>query len=278
MRLRILADNNTLIDHYFEGEPGFSALVDTGECRVLFDTGFSEVFQRNAQKMGEDLLQLDFIALSHGHLDHTWGLVPLIRSFTRSEIEKVPYRRPVLVAHPDVFRTRRKAPLRENGSLLSEEKCREHFDLRLSRDPVWISSDLAFLGEIPRRFPTGSSPALRQILRDGVYESDQILDDSALVWKGNEGLVVITGCSHSGICNILARACEVCGEKRIVDIVGGLHLIRAQTSVLDETIRGLKEMGVTLMHPCHCTDLSAKIALGQAFTIREAGSGLMLTY
>lgn len=278
MRIRILSDNNTLVDRYFEGEPGFSALVDTGECRVLFDTGFSDLFQRNAQKMGEDLLKLDYVVLSHGHLDHTWGLVPLAISLTRSEIEKLPSKRPVLVAHPDVFLTRRKAPLREIGSLLSEEKCREHFDLKLSRDPVWLSSDLVFLGEIPRPFPTGESAPLRQILRDGAYESDRILDDSAIVWMGERGLVVITGCSHSGICNILLRAREVCSETRIVDIVGGLHLIRAERSHLEETIRGLKEMEVPLLHPCHCTDLSAKIALGREFDVREAGSGLTLTY
>jgi 7,8-dihydropterin-6-yl-methyl-4-(beta-D-ribofuranosyl)aminobenzene 5'-phosphate synthase len=75
MKLTVLADNITLIDHYLNGEPCLSSLIETEGNKILFDTGYSDVFFRNAQKMGTSLFDLDYIMLSHGHLDHTWGLV-----------------------------------------------------------------------------------------------------------------------------------------------------------------------------------------------------------
>ena len=73
MRLTVLVDNNTLIDRYLLGEPGVCYLIEVDDVRVLFDVGYSDIFLRNAQLLGVDLLQLDYLVLSHGHLDHTWG-------------------------------------------------------------------------------------------------------------------------------------------------------------------------------------------------------------
>lgn len=279
MKLRVLADNATLTDRYFLAEPGFSALVETGGTKVLFDLGYSDVFLKNAHKMGESLLDLTHVALSHGHLDHTWGLVHLVAALTEAEIEKRAFFRPDLVAHPDVFLTKRSAgKLPESGSLISEEKCREHFRLVLSRRPVWLCDDLVFLGEIPGRYLFESPEPGRKISRGGVLEPDRMADDSALVWRGGEGLVVITGCSHSGICNIVAYASEVCGDGRIQDIIGGFHLLSVPAERLDAISAELSAMGVCRMHPCHCTDFQARRRLAGSFQVEEAGSGLMCEY
>ena len=79
MKLTVLIDNNTLIDRYFFAEPGLSLLIEDHDTRVLFDTGYSDLFIQNAVKMGKDLSHLDYLAISHSHLDHTWGLDPFIR-------------------------------------------------------------------------------------------------------------------------------------------------------------------------------------------------------
>jgi metal-dependent hydrolase (beta-lactamase superfamily II) len=83
-------DNNTLIDHYFLAEPGLSILVETDQgIRVLFDVGYSDIFLRNAQKMDISLADLDFVAISHGHSDHTWGLEPLARYYAERRIGEI---------------------------------------------------------------------------------------------------------------------------------------------------------------------------------------------
>ncbi len=136
MKLTVLTDNNTLTDHYLTGEPGLSFLIETDGRKILFDTGYSDVFIENAQKMGIGLLDLDYIVLSHGHLDHTWGLVHLVKYFTESAIEKRQARIPELVAHPRCFYPKEKIPLQNNGSILDEGELRRRFPVNLSREPV----------------------------------------------------------------------------------------------------------------------------------------------
>ena len=99
MELTVLVDNNTLIDRYFKAEPGLSLLIETQGTRVLFDTGYSDLFLTNAQKMNKDLSQLDFLVISHSHLDHTWGLDPFVRYLTERGIEQQPFKRQIGRAH-----------------------------------------------------------------------------------------------------------------------------------------------------------------------------------
>ena len=153
MSLTVLVDNNTLTDRYFTGEPGLSFLLETAGKKILFDTGYSGLFLANAGKMGIDLLDLDVVVLSHGHLDHTGGLVPLVRLLTEATIEGMPHHVPELVAHPLCFCPKEKSPLQNNGSILDETEVRRQFPVTLSCQPVWITDDLVFLGEIPRKFP-----------------------------------------------------------------------------------------------------------------------------
>ena len=117
LSLKVLVDNCTITDRYFSGEPGLSFLIETEGKKILFDTGYSGLFLKNAQKMGESLLDLDFIVFSHGHLDHTGGLPALIRYRTASVIEKIPNRMPTIIAHPYCFNPRPKPPVPNIGSI-----------------------------------------------------------------------------------------------------------------------------------------------------------------
>jgi 7,8-dihydropterin-6-yl-methyl-4-(beta-D-ribofuranosyl)aminobenzene 5'-phosphate synthase len=280
MKLTVLADNNTLIDHYLTGEPGLSFLIETNDRKILFDTGYSDVFIENAQKMGISLLDLDYIVLSHGHLDHTWGLVHLVRYFTEAAIEKRQFRNPELVAHPQCFYPKEKLPLQNNGSILNETEVRRQFPLNLSSRPVWITADLVFLGEIPRKFVfEHTDPAKRRIRHpDDRMEPDHLLDDSALAFRSSAGLIIITGCSHAGICNITEYARDVCRERRIVDIIGGLHLLDPGAERLEQTCRYLGSLNLKALHACHCTSLSSKIALAGYCPLQEVGSGMKLQW
>ena len=278
MELTVLVDNNTLIDRYFYGEPGVSYFIEDEGKRILFDVGYSDVFIKNAQKMNIDLLNVDFLVLSHGHLDHTWGLVPLIKLYTEAIIEKINHKKPTLVAHPLTFLTKKINGLNEIGSVISEEKLSRHFNIKLSKDPVWLTEKLVFLGEIERKNDFEAKRSIGKIVKDNFENDDYLIDDSALVYKSSIGLVIITSCSHAGICNIVEYAKKICEEDNIIDIIGGFHLLNPSKEQLQGTLEYMKKLEPDEVHACHCTDLNSKIALSKVINLREVGVGLKLEY
>lgn len=280
MRLTVLVDNNTMIDRYFTGEPALSFLVEEKRTKVLFDVGYSDAFLKNAAAMDISLLDVDYIVLSHGHLDHTWGLDPLIKRYTEAAIEKIPFKQPLLVTHPLTFKTKQKEDLREIGSLISEKKLAHHFDMKFTKTPFWLTEKLVFLGEIERKNDFEARKSLGKIVIDQskAGEDDYITEDSALVYKSPQGLVVITGCSHSGICNIVEYAKKVCNDGRIIDIIGGFHLLNPSKEVLAKTLDHMKKVNPQEVHACHCTDLPSKVALAGVVCLKEVAVGLKLEY
>ena len=271
MELTVLVDNHTLIDRYFVGEPGLSFYIQDGAFRMLFDVGYSDLFLRNAQKMGLDLRSLDVVALSHGHLDHTWGLDPLIRFFSEMATDGIPHRRPRVVAHPETLVSVSHPDFGEFGSLLSQERLGKHFPLSLGRDPQWLTDRLVWLGQIPRN--NDFEGHLRFGKKEGASQEDTVPDDSALAYETGRGLVIITGCAHAGVCNTCQHAKEVCNTDRILDIVGGLHLMNPSSRQLAGTLDYLGNQGLEGLHACHCTDLPSKIALNGVAALTEVGVG-----
>lgn len=278
MKLTILIDNNSLIDRYLVAEPALSIFIEADGKRILFDTGYSDGYIRKAQKLGIDLLNLDYVVLSHGHLDHTWGLVPLIRLYTDALFEGNIPQKPQLVAHPDVFISRSYKNIPEIGSILSEDKVGRHFNLNLSRKPFQLTEHLWFMGEINRRTDFEGDKPLGKLTTGSSEQEDFILDDTALAYHSDQGLIIITGCSHSGICNITEAARKVCNESRVVDIIGGLHLQKPGEEKMLGTVDHLKQVSPAVVHACHCTDLESKTTLSQTINLAEAGSGLVLEY
>jgi len=279
METTILVDNTALFDRMFIAEHGFSAYIEAEGKRILFDTGYSDAVVKNAQKMQIDLLDLDYIVLSHGHFDHTGGLWHIIHQFMEAAIENTPYRLPRLIAHPRCFLPRPKSPLADIGSIFTADEVKRVMPLELSAGPVSLTPDLFFLGEIPRVFPFEIIPPgpRRIVLPDNSMQGDHILDDTSLAFRSRDGLVIIPGCAHAGICNTVEYARKVCGESRVYDIIGGLHL-RSAGSQLDATLAYLKDLQPTSLHACHCTSLAAKVALAQVAPLQECGVGLRREY
>ncbi len=279
MKVTILVDNNTLIDRYFTSEPAFSAYIEADGCRVLFDTGYSDCLIKNAQRLGVDLLNLDYIILSHGHIDHTGGLYHLIRLYTDTIIEDKHLKMPHVIAHPFCFYPRPKSLLPDIGPILSEEEVRRFMPVNLSTVPVQLSQNLFFLGEITRKFPFEEIEQGERFIKmpDGSIQDDHLIDDTSLAYRTPEGLVIITGCAHSGICNTIEHARCVCLEEKIIDCIGGFHLMKDGPK-LDGTLNYLKGISLPALHACHCTSLYAKIALAGVAPLHETGVGLKIDY
>ncbi len=287
MKLTVLVDNNTIIDQYYLGEPGLSFFIEDEikDIRILFDTGYSDVFIKNADKMGIDLSDITHIILSHGHEDHTWGLQQYIDRFGADLLQKAV--KPKLIAHP-LCLAPKVIDHKQIGMLIQENELRKYFDLVLSTEPVWLNESLVFLGEIARvnSFENRNPIGITQI--DGMDRADYLLDDTALAYKTEVGLFVIPGCAHSGICNIIEHAKKVFNEAdklnvpnktikppgvRVKGLIGGLHLLDPGSELLDRTMEYLANTGIKEINACHCTDLASKIALSKVADIVEIGVG-----
>lgn len=277
MKLTVLVDNQTLIDRYFRAEPGLSFWLEDGEKSILFDTGYSDLFLENGRKMGLEPTHADYVVLSHGHNDHTWGLEPLIRSMTERATELGERRRPTLVAHPDALLPKRYDG-QDIGTLISEAPLSRSMDLRLGREPVALTDRLTWLGEIPRIHDFEPRRAIGELHRPTGWEPDYLADDSALVWRGDEGLVIITGCSHAGICNIITQAVAVAGDARVKTVVGGFHLLKAPRDRLHSVSDFFRAKGIQELHACHCTDFSARAAFLTGFCQQDLGVGATLIF
>ena len=166
----------------------------------------------------------------------------------------------------------------EIGSLISEEKLSKHFKLKSSKDPVWLTEKLVFLGQIERKNDFEAKSPIGKIVKPNFEEDDYLMDDSALAYKSPRGLVIITSCSHAGICNIVEYAKKICEDNRIIDIVGGFHLLNPSKEQLQGTLEYMKKLQPNEVHACHCTDLNSKIALSQVVNLKEVGVGLKLEY
>ncbi|MCE5285581.1 MAG: MBL fold metallo-hydrolase [Pelosinus sp.] len=277
MKLTVLVDNNTIIDRYFQGEPAVSYFIECEGENILFDVGYSDLFLKNANKMGIDLKMLDRIVVSHGHNDHTWGLGELVKLYTEAGCEGHRFHLPTIVAHPDAFLEKREQGALI-GSMLSASQLASVFSLTLSKSPVKLSDKLLFLGEVGRSNSFEAIQPIGETKRDGIWHKDFVLDDSALVYRSDRGLVIITGCSHAGICNIIEYAKKVCNEDRICAIIGGFHLLKPSRSQMNSTIEYLKRQQIGVMYAGHCTDLYSKIELSQVVDTKDFGVGLVLEY
>lgn len=266
MKITILVDNNTFIDRYYYGEPAVSYYIETEGKNILFDTGYSDVLLRNADLMGIDLKGVDEIVISHSHNDHTRGLQFLNEAMDLSNME--------LTAHPDCF-IRKYCDGLYIGPPYVGDEIGDIVKFRPSAGVKKITEHLLFLGEIPRTNDFENQTPIGVAEVDGALVDDYNRDDSALVYKSEDGIFVITGCSHSGICNIVEYAKQVCGEERILGVLGGFHLFEDDAQ-LKRTIAYMESNQVQMLYPCHCVSLRARAKMMERLPVTETGVGLVV--
>ena len=261
MKLTVLTEN--IAGGHFQAEHGLSYLIETDNEKILFDTGHSNVFIKNAEKLGFSLQnEVEKVVLSHGHWDHGNGLIHL--------------KNKKLITHPSSFIKRyRKNDNSSVGLNQTVDEIKSHFKLITPAKPFKVAPNLFYLSKIPR---LNDFEAMSTDFIDEHGNDDFIPDDSALAAIiEDEKIVVITGCSHSGICNICEYAKKVTGKTIIKAVIGGFHLkgINYQTRM---TIEYFNENMVERLLPSHCTELPALSEFYREFKINPVKTGMVFNF
>jgi 7,8-dihydropterin-6-yl-methyl-4-(beta-D-ribofuranosyl)aminobenzene 5'-phosphate synthase len=259
MRVVTLCENSAGLRREVLAEHGFSAYVEFGDYKLIFDAGQTTTCVHNASVLKIDLEGVP-IALSHGHYDHTGGLVSLLKKTG-----------PVAVyAHPDVFASRysrRGGALRQIGIPFKKEDLEKMgAEFEFSRKAREIHPGLWLTGEVPRltEFETASEN-LVVISDEGEITVDPLLDDQALILVLERGLFVLLGCAHSGMINTLEHAKRVTGVDTVLGVAGGAHLGFGGEEKLPKTIEALRGLDLEILAPSHCTGFAAASVLAATY-------------
>ncbi len=260
----------------FTGEWGLSILVEAGGEKVLLDTGFAGAVVKNADLAAINLKTVDKIVISHGHVDHTGGLRPLLTRMGK---------RVNIYAHPDIWGKKYVQVTQPGGEkryrYAGVPYCREDLEgmgavFVYGKEPVWLNECIVTTGEVPMEVSFESVDDNMFLRTSEGFVPDPMLDDQALVVKSGKGLVVLLGCAHRGTINTIMQARRITGEDRVYAVMGGTHLLRAGEEQLGQTIAALREIGVEKLGVSHCTGLPAAVALarefGENFFFNNAGS------
>jgi 7,8-dihydropterin-6-yl-methyl-4-(beta-D-ribofuranosyl)aminobenzene 5'-phosphate synthase len=256
-QLKITVLNDNTAGRFCLAEHGLSFWIESTE-KYLFDTSTSDLFLENARRIGIDINNTNTVVLSHGHDDHTGGLRYL--------------KNKIIVAHPDVFMNRyRKSNASPLGFPFSRDEAENQFEFQLQfhQEPFKLDATTWFLGEIPRNndFEAKETPFIDENGND-----DFVPDDSGMAVVTKNGLVVISGCAHSGICNMIEHARQATGVDKVFGVIGGFHLTQNNEQT-QRTIKYFQQLAVEKVMPSHCTALPALAAFHKAFDFVQVKSG-----
>ena len=249
-------------------------------CRsILFDVGQNpRNLLYNLKRLNIPLSGIDMIVLSHSHRDHTRGVAKIVSKIQEEKRKKDLEREEVdrgnfpLVAHMDLFQPVfiTDPHLRQYGMIGADS--REKIEsvggtLFLSKKPLELMPGLLSSGEIERKTVFEDDSELRLFaLEDGEPVENRVPEEIALVAQvQDKGLVILTGCGHPGIINIIRKAEAITGVGRIEGIMGGLHLIDASNARILATIEELCRREIGWIAAGHCTGMRAQMELLRSF-------------
>lgn len=261
MKIKTLIENHASRDARYEGEHGLSLLIQLKDRYILFDTGKTGRFVENAIEMGIDLSRIDTIILSHGHYDHTGGLETLLD-------KKLVQAKEVLVGKNFFYPKYKKITSNEyryNGNPFNEEAIKSKIEFKELEETCYPLGDEIYV-------ITGFKPSNKFehyaphffIKKASSYIEDTFEDEIGIVIRTSRGLVLIVGCSHVGLINIIHKVKEQFDDA-LYGIIGGTHLVDASKDRIDQTIIALKKLNLGFLAVSHCTGEDNIEILRQAF-------------
>lgn len=282
---RAKRDRDALSKPQLRAEHGVSMLVTTYEGNdkdsFLFDTGVTlDGVLHNMDVLEIKGNELHAVVLSHGHTDHTRGLLGLIKRFGRPRVP--------IVLHPDAYLKRKNVQPdgHESEHIPPSRRDLESEDVEIIEErgaTLVIGGRALVSGQIPRTTPFEKGSPTQLAWIDGKWQPDPwIHDDQAIVVNvKNKGLVVLTGCGHGGVINTLKWARELTNTVDIAALIGGFHLTGpAFEPIIAPTIQALGAFAPQVIVPQHCTGWKATHLIArefpQAFVANSVGTKLVI--
>lgn len=278
MKLSFLVDNKT--EHSAcQAEWGLSIFVESCGHKILFDTGCSDMFTRNAKAMGIDLTQAEKVIISHGHFDHTEGMPAFV------EINKTA---PIYI-HKNafsVFHGMDEGEINERncGLLWSEdftESIRDRFVL--TENLVKVTDNMTLIGNIPdfEEYPPTEQfyREVKKVSADGaeavIMEPDDMSHEQFLVVEERDYIFIISGCSHRGVLPTILTAKKYFHDKKIGALIAGMHMYSVKGERRSEMVSQIINAGVEKVFPLHCTGMEAiiefKSRMGESCVVATSG-------
>jgi 7,8-dihydropterin-6-yl-methyl-4-(beta-D-ribofuranosyl)aminobenzene 5'-phosphate synthase len=252
------------------GEWGFSALIEADGHRVLLDTGARpDTVLQNAHDLKIDLSDVREVILTHNHGDHVGGLMTLRKEM----MKKNPSALSVTHIARGIFYSRPSSEGEDNRMIALKKEYEATGGRFIEHDAVAEIFPGAWLtGPVPRKYPERNWSVSGKVQTPAGLVEDTIPEDQSLVLNTPEGLVVVTGCGHAGIINILTFARQEFPNQSVEAVIGGLHLFPATDEQLDWTADKMKDFKVANLMGAHCTGIEAVYRIRQRLGLPRASA------
>lgn len=269
-RITILCENTAGRHLGVTGEHGFAALIEKDGEKILVDTGQGMTLKNNADTLMIDLGQIKKIVLSHGHYDHTGGLPHAL----------FPPRGVEVIAHPDIFDSKyAEVPFQnETKHFFIGTKFRRHYlettldaTFSLKTEYCEISPGIFFSGEVPRVTDFEHPDTHLKVKRGDDFILDPLKDDASLLIETDSGPVVLSGCAHTGIVNVMKHFQKKTGHDSFHAVIGGTHLgFMGVGEQLEKSMEAFEAFNLKLIAVSHCTGNEAAAICYNRFQDRFA--------
>jgi 7,8-dihydropterin-6-yl-methyl-4-(beta-D-ribofuranosyl)aminobenzene 5'-phosphate synthase len=244
------------------GEWGFAALVESDGHRILVDTGArAETVLANARELNVDLSTVKEVILTHNHDDHVGGLMTLRREFMKKNPDALS------VAHvgKGIFYSRPENDRKEGNPMVG---VRQEYERTAGKfiehaDPIELFPGAWLTGPVPRTYPERNWSVKGKVKTPVGLVEDTVPEDQSLIMNTPKGLVMITGCGHAGVINILTFAEKTFADTPVYAIIGGVHLFPASDQQIDWTADKLKEFSLSYFVGAHCTGIESVYRIRQ---------------
>jgi len=261
---------NTALSKNFGSEHGLSLYIEANSRKILFDVGASELFLENAKKLNVDISEVDYLIISHGHYDHGGGLRAFLRENTKAEV----------FLHRLAFE--KYYALRSNDEpeyIGLDEELKQNKRIVFTSDRFFVSKGVQVFSNITRKEPLPKSNDSLLMKHDGKIVQDTFAHEQNLIIEEAGKTLLVTGCAHNGIVNILEYFHDL--KRRMPNyVIGGFHL--SSRSGGNEVHEMIDRIGKYLVdtkakfYTCHCTGLEPykrlKTIMGDSIDYLSAGS------